>query len=197
MNKIYKTYGTLKYDPVMRKIKNPWWALLMCDEGLSSFYRHLTMLDRTVTVISDDWLLSRNLFVPNNSWKIKIPYARVIRPDWGTHVSVVRGEKPLNESAWKKYNNKRFKIIYNPEFASTNGKHWWFRIKSPELEELRLELGLSRQPTYFDKLTGEKKYNYMHLTYGKNIEPVLSDNKNLKKQYRKEVEIFRKSKKKK
>lgn len=167
---MFTAHGKLRYDPRFRNRYDPWWALLECNDHDYSFYRWITKQNRAYKMHSADWLKMVGLPESDRVWTVDIPYGPVVRPAWGTHISVVRGEKPTNPDAWRKYQGKRFKFSYDPQYINTNGRHWWFRTICPELEEIRVELGLTPHPTYVHRYTGKTRINYMHLTFGKNAE---------------------------
>ena len=167
---MFTSYGRLRYDPKFCKRFDPWWALLECNDHDYNLYRWLIKQRRSYKMHSADWLKMVGLPESDKVWTVDVPYGPVVRPAWGTHISVVRGEKPSNPDAWRKYQGKRFKFTYDPEYINTNGRHWWFRTHCPELEEVRVELGLTPQPTYVHRYTKRTKINHMHLTFGKNVE---------------------------
>jgi hypothetical protein len=171
---MFKSYGTLRYDPKRLKRYDEWWMVLMCDNNLAKYYRHLASLNRTSLMNSGYWLNSRGLNSPEMSWDIKIPNSRIISPYWGAHISVVRGEEPVYKWLWGKHSGKRIVFYYDPVYINTNGRHWWMRITCPELEHIRCELGLTPQPTYFCDATNKYKLNHMHFTFGKNLESLSS-----------------------
>ena len=67
---------------------------------------------------------------------------------------------------WKKYDREKVSFEYDPKYLNTNGKHWWIRAVSPELEKIRIELGLTPQPVYREWGSGIWKENPFHLTIG-------------------------------
>jgi hypothetical protein len=91
---------------------------------------------------------------------------------------VIRGERDFNSAKqqgvppvkasplWGKYENKRVWFEFDPQYLNTNGKHWWIRVISPELESIREELGLTPQPTYFHRNSRTWRVNPFHLTIG-------------------------------
>lgn len=88
-------------------------------------------------------------------WFLAKKGVKTIRPLWGAHISVLRGEEPPNKEAWKKYNGE---IL---EFTSTgcldsNEWYWWIDVECPRLEEIRAEMGLRPKP----------EFDY-HITIGK------------------------------
>ena len=66
---------------------------------------------------------------------------------WGSHCSIVRGEKPRNTDAWKKFDGQEieFSYAYDGEFHS-NGQHFWIKTSSPAFGDIRESLGLPREP---------------------------------------------------
>jgi hypothetical protein len=163
-----KSFGYLRYDPKHRATKfKPWWLLLQCNDELTAYYRNWIEKEHPYEIRSKDWL-EKACLTPNvnKSWPITQHGVKVTRSAWGSHISVVRGEKIPYKNLWKKYNGKKIWFEYNPEYLNTNGKHWWIRAVSPQLEEIRQEMGLTPQPTYFDRRTKKIKVNPFHLTIG-------------------------------
>lgn len=163
-----KSFGYLRYDPKHRATKfKPWWLLLQCDDGLTAYYRDWIQREYSHDIPSHQWLEKAAIDPKVNvSWPITQHGVRVTRSAWGSHVSVVRGERPTDERLWKKYNRKKIWFEYDPEYLNTNGKHWWIRVASPQLEEIRLELGLTPQPTFWHRGAKETRVNPFHLTIG-------------------------------
>lgn len=64
------------------------------------------------------------------------------KPAWGAHISVIRGEEPLNNK-WMLHDGKEIVVQYDPDLR-TNGEHWWANVKSEQLLDIREELGLTR-----------------------------------------------------
>ena len=83
----------------------------------------------------------------------------------GSHISFI-ADRFSDTEQWgmiaKKYHGKEITFFYEIEPRS-NGEHWWLRVHSPDAEDIREELGLTREP-----------YHPFHLTLGyannKNIE---------------------------
>ena len=162
-----RSFGYLKYDPKHNGTKfKPWWLLLKCDEGLTSYYRSWIEKELSYDVPSQDWLKKACLTSNERSWPITQKGVKTTRSAWGSHVSVIRGEKPVDVRLWKKHSGRKIWFEYNPEYLNTNGKHWWVRIKSSQLEDIRLEMGLTPQPTYYHRGSGERMVNPFHLTIG-------------------------------
>lgn len=139
----------LKYDPSPLTGKadvmfKPWWLIATCEGDLTDYYA---------------WFLHKKTGIV------------LQRPAWGAHVSVVRGEVPFRPDLWKKYDNKEISIIYDPDIR-TNSAHWWMRVHSNDLLDIREELGLPRFPEFTFHLTlgrpspkYESTSSYFHEVY--------------------------------
>lgn len=166
-----KSFGYLKYDPKNLETRyKDWWLILKCDDNLTAYYRYWIEKCYPFSVPSYKWLekagIENNLDV---YWNITQHGVRTIRSAWGSHISVIRGERPRDISLWKKYEDKKISFEYDPAYINTNGKHWWIRVISSELEEIRLELGLTAQPMYFHRQSKEQRVNPFHLTLGHSV----------------------------
>lgn len=123
-----RSTGTLVYDPKAKTIEShPWWLIIQACPDLARYYRH--------------WL---NLF-----YRAKF---KVQRPAWDSHISVVRGEEPLDVSAWGKYHGQEIEFEYDSEL-NTNGVYYWLDVECSRLSEIRMELGLPPMPTHPFHLT--------------------------------------------
>lgn len=118
---VYKSQGKIKYDPrIERGTFQPWWVILQCDRELLRYYQHIY----------------QTLY-----WK-KLQTAM-----WGAHASIVRGEKPKDLDAWKRFDGKIIEFSYEYEGGfHTNGQHFWIKVWSEEFSEIRKSLGLSEAP---------------------------------------------------
>ena len=131
------TTGTFRYSPTIRGDSTTrrdggsteWWVILDCDPELGRLLRHLYQQARFRTVTPQP-------------------------PLWGTHVSVIRGEEPPDKTLWKRRDGQRVEMQYEFEVQETRG-YLWVPVWCPAANELRLELGLSAEPT-----------PTMHLTFG-------------------------------
>lgn len=187
---MFKSYGYIEYDPRTSTKFDKWWMVLKTDvikrkhgysyvkNGLSAYYRSLIMKERSVIVNSKEWLKANDLD-SKEEWPLSVRNVKVIRSAWGPHISVVRGEEPKNKKYWGKYQGERVEFSYDPRYINTNGKHWWFRIKSDRLLEIRRELGISPYPIYWSK--GQKRNLHFHLTLGTNAEAPSKKEYNKKK----------------
>lgn len=167
---MFKSYGYLHYDPESirgRKTRSdPWWAILKCDRGLVLYYQSLILTQASKVVASDT--LFGGL---GETWEVFRRGIRLTESAWGAHVSVIRGEKPLkNKNLWGRYQNEKIEFTYDPRYLNTNGSHWWIRVQSERLMEIREELGLTPQPGFVDKYGNFKVVNPFHITIGRDVE---------------------------
>lgn len=126
--------GVLQYDPGKgTKQFDPWWALLTCDDEICKYY----------------------------AWQMKRRGVELYPNDkglWGTHVSVLKGDVPIDPSKWGKYQDYEVKFHYNHLVRYDNGKHAWVDVYSEDLSFIRQELGFDAKPWY-------------HLTIGRLVRP--------------------------
>ncbi len=125
---MFSSTGTIQFDPLKgTKHFDPWWALLLCDEDIAYYYA---------------WLSKR--------------HGMELEPFnlWGVHVSVIKGEIPLDQSVWGRYSGMELRINYENNLRFDNGKHAWLDVYSQDLADFRQSLG------YFAK-------NKYHLTIGR------------------------------
>jgi len=70
-----------------------------------------------------------------------------MRPAWDSHVTVVRNEEPLQKEVWERYNGKQVNFDYGHQIF-TDGKYYWVNVVCEKLLDIRVELGLSRDPEF-------------------------------------------------
>lgn len=138
-----KLDAILKYDPLpisgdAAKMFKPWWLVGFAEGEVSEYYT---------------WFLKNRTGIA------------LMRPAWGSHISIVRGEMPVNIDAWKKYDGQVISLEYDPDIRS-NGKHWWLKVECEQMLDIREELGLVR-----------KHPLSLHLTLGMPT-PLSQDNSN-------------------
>jgi hypothetical protein len=112
----------LKYDPLPLtgdpdKMFKPWWLVAFIDGEMLDYY---------------SWVLGRETGIT------------LMKPAWGGHISIIRGEVPANPDAWKRYDNEPISLSYVPDIR-TNGKHWWLPVICDRMNDIREELGLVRK----------------------------------------------------
>lgn len=131
----YDTFGKLRYSPkrLGAHVSPNWWLTVQLEgDDIGRYYRHLYSL---------------------SCWHT----AKLQRPAWAEHITVVRNEVPAKPDLWETYADKEVwvRIFLRPE---TNGESYWLPAYSEAALNIRSELGLARQPEY-----------PLHLSYGRAI----------------------------
>lgn len=120
--------GTFRYSPELRTGSlerrdggsTRWWLIIDCDPELGRFLRHLYTLATYRT--------------------------RAIQaPLWGTHISVIRGEQPPNQTEWGRLQGAEVQFDCEPQVQETDGYLWVAVVCEQALEQREL-LGLPREP---------------------------------------------------
>lgn len=126
---VHKSHGWLQFDP-RRGTKHfePWWALLMCDDGIPELYA---------------WFL-RKYGIATDPSKL-----------WGTHISVIKGHEPLDKSMWGK-RFQPIEFWYSNQIRWDNKVHAWLDVFSPQMSEIRESMGLAPK-THFHLTIGRLK----------------------------------------
>lgn len=115
--------GILRYSPPLLGGRDEkWWLVLDCDLEIVKYYRHLYKM---------------------NSYFCE----EMIKPAWDSHITVIRNEEPQNKIHWNKYNGLPIDFTYS-HIVENDGNYWWLPVQSLILEEIRLELGLSKDPEF-------------------------------------------------
>ena len=122
-----KSIGKLVYTPRTHLASSDRWLVLMCDDAISEYYRCLFYRE--------------------------YPHlGKLTRPVWGTHVSIIRGERIPNYNLWKMDANKIIEFEYEPG-VHDNGEYYWLNVKCDKLAEIRKLYGLKRNPQFGLHLT--------------------------------------------
>lgn len=122
-----KSSGKLIYSPRTHLSSSDRWLVLMCDDEISKYYRHL--------------------FYKEYPW-----LGKLTRPVWGTHVSIIRGEVIPKYDLWRLDENKIIHFEYEPG-VKDNGEYYWLKVKCNYLLDLREKYGLLRYPKFGLHLT--------------------------------------------
>lgn len=125
MNGIFKSNGKIIYDPTAGNAKNDWWIIVECPKDILDYYHH---------------------------WILKEENIKLNKPLFGAHISVVRGEEPPNKELWRKYHEKEISFSYSHDIENKD-EYYWLRVSSPELNDIREELGLTRDVEFGFHLT--------------------------------------------
>ncbi|MGD9727426.1 MAG: hypothetical protein AB7V39_13695 [Nitrospiraceae bacterium] len=96
------------------------------DQTIGSYYRHLYWLDH------------------NKGRKL-------LRPYWPLHVTIVRNEMPPNHGSWWSYDGEVVAFYCVPRVRDNDGgeryrSFYWLDVISSRFEEIRVELGLKKNP---------------------------------------------------
>lgn len=127
-----KSTGKIVYSPRTHLASSDRWLVMMCDDEISKYYRHL---------------YSKEYPYLNSGRGIKLT-----RPVWGTHISIIRGEFIPNFKLWRQDNNKIVEFDYEAG-VKDNGEYYWLKATCPFLGDLREKYGLSREPRFGFHLT--------------------------------------------
>ena len=124
---MYKSIGKLVYSPRTHLASSDRWLVVMCDDEISRYYR--------------------SMFYTEFPW-----LGKLTRPVWGTHISIIRGERVPNYNLWRMDENKIIEFEYEPGVLS-NGEYYWLKVHCDYLCDLREKYGLSRSPQFGLHLT--------------------------------------------
>jgi hypothetical protein len=127
-----KSVGKLVYSPRSHLGSNEKWLVLMCDDEISKYYRHLYTMEYPYL----------------NGVKV----GKLTRPVWGAHISCIRSEYIPNFKLWGLDANKIIEFEYDGGVVD-NQEYFWLKVKCPALSELRERYGLSREPRFGFHLT--------------------------------------------
>lgn len=125
---MYTSSGIIEAFPVAKSIPrrpDSWWMVLQCDEELARYYRYL--FDRRQYGLTARWPMQP--------------------PPWGSHITIVRDEKPTKPEKWMSWQGKRVTFTYDPQVKG-NDEYWWLQVRCEELLDIREELGLNRFPEF-------------------------------------------------
>ncbi len=132
-----KSIGTLRYSPKNNGSldrrnggSTKWWLVMDADPDIGAYYRHMFYMFRH---------------------KVE----RISRPTWHSHISVIRNEKPLDDFVhlWEKYEGQQIEFDYDPTKAQGDNTYVWLPVVCEAALDLRVELGLSRDPFFALHLT--------------------------------------------
>jgi len=124
--------GKLIYSPRSHLGDPSKWLILVCDDEISRYYRHL---------------YNKEYPYLNNDRGVKLA-----RPVFGAHISCIRGEKISKPELWGLDANKIIEFEYEPG-VKDNKIFYWLDVKCNYLNELRQKYGLSYHPKYELHLT--------------------------------------------
>ena len=98
-----------------------------------------------------------------NFYRSLIPkYYGVSRPMYDPHISVIRKVVPPNMSVWGKYQDDKVDFDYD-HYVFNDELYFWLNVFSPQLESIRLELGV--KPFGDATLSPDGRHKF-HITLG-------------------------------
>lgn len=127
-----KSIGKIIYSPRTHLASSDKWAVVMCDDEISKYYRSL---------------YSKEFPYLNGS-----RYGKLARPVWGSHISFIRNETIPNSHLWKLDENKIIEFEYDGGVID-NGEYYWLRVRCSYLSDLRVKYGLYKEPKFGFHLT--------------------------------------------
>lgn len=127
-----KSIGKLVYSPRTHLASSDRWLVLMCDDEISKYYRHL--------------------FTKEYPYLNGVKTGKLTRPVWGAHISVTRGEFIPNYKLWRLDEGKLIEFEYQGGVID-NGEYYWLKATCPYLSDLREKYGLPREPRFGLHLT--------------------------------------------
>ena len=127
MTTMFKATGVLRASLKKPSSDQNWWMVCdVSDEDIGRYYRHLYWLEH------------------NKCRKLSRPY-------WGSHITVVRNEEPPNTNLWWNYDGEQVEFHYLAGVDDNYGPErfrsfYWVNVVCPRFEEIRVELGLHKNP---------------------------------------------------
>lgn len=118
----HSSTGKLVFDHLKGHRKfEPWWALVIVDQGIIDYY---------------SWMFLK--------WGIPLQKGSL----WGPHISVIKGQEPINKELWGVDNNKIVDFHYSNVIRYDNDQHAWLDVYSEEIDALRVKLGYQSKMTF-------------------------------------------------
>lgn len=94
-----------------------------------------------------------------NYYRSTIPkYFKVNKPLYAPHISVVRNEIPINMQYWRKYDYKEVSFEYE-NYVYNDDTYYWLNCYSKDLEDIRIELGLTATSEITRSPDGKHKFH--------------------------------------
>jgi hypothetical protein len=131
MSELHETTGTFRFSPPLGRggstvrrdgVTTEWWLILECDREIGSYLRFLFAKERHGV-------------------------EELNEPLWGTHVSVIRDEKPPELAAWKAPEGDAVKLFYSQEVEIHSG-YAAVPVVCEDVLDYREKLGLPREPKF-------------------------------------------------
>lgn len=121
----FKGTGRIVYDPLRGTMKSntEFWVTIEVDSEITRYYR---------------WWINKFEVNP-----LGFKDRDILTPSWGSHISVVRGERPKPHLThlWKKYDNRLVGFEYS-NFVKHDKGFWYVSVKCDAAKNIRDELEL-------------------------------------------------------
>lgn len=131
--------GVLEYDPDRGTMKSnrPYWLVLQLPFDIVKYYQYFIRTEKHIDVKD---------------------------PQWGAHISIVRGEVPDKPEYWKRYAGKKVKIRFKPiveciDDKKKDGNYFVIEFDEPFFNQIREELGLPHKYLRFHLTVGRTYYD--------------------------------------
>jgi len=127
LSALHKVDGTIRCSVRRPDSDQNWWMVADCaDQEIGSYYRGLYWLEHNKG-------------------------SKLMRPYWPLHVTVVRNEEPPNVGRWWDYDGEQLDFYHLPCVrtnwtAERYRSFYWLDVICPRFEEIRVELGLAKNP---------------------------------------------------
>jgi len=132
---MHESTGVIRLEPKLKRLSadTSGWAIIQVDQELTRYY------------------------VEQFNFANRARDIQIMKPAWGGHISIMRGENIKDRQLFMSFKNKPVKFSYNPEVKG-NDNHFWLEVECPDVEDMREQLGLPRKPYFPFHLTiGVKK----------------------------------------
>jgi 2'-5' RNA ligase len=134
---MYTSYGTLRYSPkLLGNSNDKWWLIVDADSELARYYRSLLKSHRFNTF-------------------------SLTTPSWKQHITVVRNEESIDKLSWEKYHGQKVEFQYENKIYN-NLAYYWLNVSCQKLYDIRVELGLPKEPEFPFHLTIGNDLNFIN-----------------------------------
>jgi hypothetical protein len=122
--KMFASIATVRKNPTARSIQSrEWWAIMDCCPELGRYYLEMVKREMRARCV-------------------------VMKPAWGYHISLVRGEEPPDgKVAWDALQPLDFEFSYESRIE-TNGQYFWLPVFCDSALDMREAMGLPRDPVF-------------------------------------------------
>jgi hypothetical protein len=135
----FKQTGIIRYNPPRPGLKKKpdWWVVVNTDEDITRYYR---------------WWVEKELGV------------KLAKPSWGSHISIIRGEKPYPDMMhlWDKYEGLQVEFEYSHNVRISGDSTGWDRPDNYWFVDVNFPFGIEMRKEF------GYKYDFgLHITIGR------------------------------